>query len=208
VVPQFVVLIVLLLREIAYLLEKDFRLEWRQRAALGGLLLYVGGTVFVCYLSFSFRGGNPPAPAWNALFWIIMLFASISAAGRGLAQETAGQRLYYYTLVRPQAVIWPRCCTTPCCYCFWPCRPCCSTPPCWATPCRTGPCLPPMCCWRAGPGQHLTLVGGIAARAAAGNGTLLAVLGFPVLIPLLLVLVKVSKNALDGLTSALAATRS
>ncbi len=47
--------------------------------------------------------------------------------------------------------------------------------------------------------SSLTLVSGIAARAGQGGGTLLAVLGLPVLVPVLLLLVKVSKNALDGL---------
>ncbi|MEJ7659259.1 MAG: hypothetical protein WKG07_06335 [Hymenobacter sp.] len=45
------------------------------------------------------------APAWNALFWIILLFAALGAAGRGLAQESAGLRLYYYTVARPEAVV-------------------------------------------------------------------------------------------------------
>lgn len=94
-----------LLHEISTLLAKDFRLEWRQRAALGGLLLYVGSTVFVSFLSFSLRGGTPPAPAWNALFWVILLFAAVNAVAKGFMQESPGQRLYYYTLVRPQAVI-------------------------------------------------------------------------------------------------------
>ena len=189
-----------LLREIAYLLEKDLRLEWRQRAALGGLLLYVGGTVFVCYLSFSFRGGNPPAPAWNALFWVIMLFAAISAAGRGFAQESAGQRLYYYTLVRPQAVILAKIVYNALLLLAL------AVP---ALALYAGLLGNPVQDWplfglnvllgALGLGSTLTLVAGIAARAAAGNGTLLAVLGFPVLIPLLLMLVKVSNNALDGL---------
>ena len=190
----------LLLREIAYLLEKDFRLEWRQRAALGGLLLYVGGTVFVCYLSFSFRGGNPPAPAWNALFWIIMLFASISAAGRGLAQETTGQRLYYYTLVRPQAVILAKMLYNALLLLALAFPALLLYTALLGNPVQDWPLFASTVLLGAlGLGSTLTLVGGIAARAAAGNGTLLAVLGFPVLIPLLLVLVKVSKNALDGL---------
>ena len=105
----------LLLREISTLLAKDFRLEWRQRAALGGLLLYVGSTVFVCFLSFSLRGGTPPPPAWNALLWVILLFAGLNAVAKGFMQESAGQRLYYYTLVRPQAVILAKMLYTPCC---------------------------------------------------------------------------------------------
>ena len=86
-------------------MQKDFRLEWRQRAALNGMLLYVGSTVFVCYLSFSLRGGQLPAPAWNALFWIVLLFSAVNAVAKGFLQESRGRMLYYYTVVRPQAVV-------------------------------------------------------------------------------------------------------
>jgi heme exporter protein B len=44
----------------------------------------------------------------------------------------------------------------------------------------------------------LTLVSGIASKAT-NSSTLMAVLGFPIMIPMLLLLIKVSKNALDGL---------
>jgi heme exporter protein B len=45
----------------------------------------------------------------------------------------------------------------------------------------------------------LTLVSGIAAKAGGNGATLMAVLGFPLMVPMLLLLIKVSKNALDGL---------
>jgi heme exporter protein B len=44
----------------------------------------------------------------------------------------------------------------------------------------------------------LTLVSGITQKA--GNSTtLMAILGFPIILPLLLMLIKVSRNAIDGL---------
>jgi heme exporter protein B len=186
--------------EIWHLLLKDLRLEWRQRTALAGLLLYVGGTVYVSYLSFTLRGGLPPAPAWNALFWIILLFAALGAAGRGLAQEPAGLRLYYYTVARPEAVILAKI--------FYNAL---------LLLALAGPGLLLYTMLLGNPVQSmglfaanvalgaislassLTLVSGIAARAGQAGGTLLAVLGLPVLVPVLLIVIKVSKNALDGL---------
>jgi heme exporter protein B len=44
----------------------------------------------------------------------------------------------------------------------------------------------------------LTLVAGIAAKAE-NSATLMAILSFPVILPLLLLLLRVSKNAMDGL---------
>ena len=43
-----------------------------------------------------------------------------------------------------------------------------------------------------------TLVSAIASQAN-NSGTLMAILGFPIILPLLLILIKVSKNAMDGL---------
>lgn len=189
-----------LLHEISTLLAKDFRLEWRQRAALGGLLLYVGSTVFVSFLSFSLRGGTPPAPAWNALFWVILLFAAVNAVAKGFMQESPGQRLYYYTLVRPQAVILAKMLYNALLllivaflglllYTIF-----------LGNPIQdAGLFLANLVLGAVGFATTLTLVSGIAAKAGGNGATLMAVLGFPVMVPMLLLLIKVSKNALDGL---------
>jgi heme exporter protein B len=44
----------------------------------------------------------------------------------------------------------------------------------------------------------LTMISAIAAKAG-NNAVLMAILGFPVILPMLLLLIKVSKNAMDGL---------
>ena len=44
----------------------------------------------------------------------------------------------------------------------------------------------------------LTMVAGIASKAE-NSATLMAILSFPIIIPMLLMLLKISKNALDGL---------
>jgi heme exporter protein B len=189
-----------LLREISTLLAKDFRLEWRQRAALGGLLLYVGSTVFVCFLSFSLRGGVPPAPAWNALLWVILLFAAVNAVAKGFMQESPGQRLYYYTLVRPEAIILAKIVYNALLllavallafflYTVF-----------LGNPVQDAPLfLATLVLGAIGFATTLTLVSGIAAKAGGNGATLMAVLGFPVMVPMLLLLIRVSKNALDGL---------
>ena len=43
-----------------------------------------------------------------------------------------------------------------------------------------------------------TMISGIASKAS-NSGALMAILSFPVIIPLLMVLIKFSKNAMDGL---------
>src|SRR3546814_8068511 len=76
-------------------------LEWRSKYAVNSILLYVISSVFVCYHAFRSVDGV----VWNALFWIILLFASINAISKSFVQESRGRQLYYYTLASPNAII-------------------------------------------------------------------------------------------------------
>ena len=189
-----------LFRDIITLLVKDFRLEWRQRSALGGLLLYVGSTVFVCFLSFSLRGGTPPPPAWNALLWIILLFAAVNAVAKSFMQESAGLRLYYYTAVPPQAVILAKMLYNTLLLLAVAAVALLLYTVLLGNPIQNLTLfVGNLALGALGFATTLTLVSGIAARAGGNGATLMAVLGFPVMIPMLLLLIRVSKNALDGL---------
>jgi len=91
-----------LLTETLELFAKEIRLEWRRRYALSGVLLYVVSTVFIVYIIV----GEKIGPAiWAALFWIIVLFASVNAVAKSFVQENAQRQLYYYSLASPSAVI-------------------------------------------------------------------------------------------------------
>ena len=83
------------------LLKHEVLLEWRQRNALGGILLYVLSTVFVAYLTFKVV----PPLAWIALYWIIMLFAATNAVAKSFMQLSRGRMLYYYSQVHPLQLI-------------------------------------------------------------------------------------------------------
>ena len=73
-------------------------LEIRQQYAFYGVLLYVGATIFVLYMVIE----NPSIAVWNGLFWIIQLFISINAVAKSFLQETRGRMLYYHTIASPQ----------------------------------------------------------------------------------------------------------
>lgn len=187
------------LREVWFLMQKDFVLEWRQKYAFNGMLLYVGSTVFVCYLSFGLRGGLLPVPVWNALFWIIMLFTSVNAIAKGFLQESKGRLLYLYSLVSPQAVILAKIAYNTClmlalallCYLFYAVV--------IGNPVQDDALfLGTILLGAFGFSTSLTMISGIAAKAS-NSSTLMAILGFPVIIPMLLMVMKMSKNAIDGL---------
>jgi heme exporter protein B len=80
------------------LLHKEFKLEFRQKTALASILLYVLSIVFISFLSF--RNGIRP-DVWAALFWIVIFFAAINAASKSFFTENRHRSLYNYTLYHP-----------------------------------------------------------------------------------------------------------
>ena len=185
-----------LLNQVKFLIRKEITLEWRSKYALNGILLYVISTVFVCYLAF--REITSP-PTWNALFWIIMLFASVNAITKSFIQESKGRQLYYYTITSAQAIILSKIIYNillmlllsaialgfytlvfknllgdPLFYFF------------------------AVLLGSISFASVFTMISGIASKANHAGG-LMAILSFPVIIPLLVVLIKLSKNAMDGL---------
>lgn len=185
-----------LLREIIILVKKDVQLEWKQKHALNGLLLYVAATIFVCYLSFK---QIVDVPTWNALFWIIMLFAAINASARNFSSERKGLLLYYFTIASPQAVILSRMLYNAILLCLISLIAFFIYSLFIGNPVQDMPVfLLALLIGSFGLSSVLTLVASIAAGASS-NLTLMAVLGFPVVIPLLLTLIRFSKNAIDGI---------
>ncbi|MBA2744906.1 MAG: heme exporter protein CcmB [Flavisolibacter sp.] len=83
------------------LFKKDLLLEVRQQYAFYGIILYVGATVFVLFMALE----TPESRVWNGLFWIIQLFISINAVAKSFLQEGRGRMLYYYSIASPQEFI-------------------------------------------------------------------------------------------------------
>lgn len=80
------------------LLAKEIRLELRRKAILAGLGLYLSSTVFIGYLSLGFNDRQQPT-VWAALFWITLLFAAISTVAKSFIGEKPSVNIYYYSLV-------------------------------------------------------------------------------------------------------------
>lgn len=79
------------------LLKKDLRLEIRQQQNLYGIFIYALSTIFILYLS----AGRPDAVQWNALFWITQLFIVVNAVVKSFVGEPKGRSLYYFTISHP-----------------------------------------------------------------------------------------------------------
>ena len=81
-------------RHIIALIKKDFLLEIRQQYTFYGIVLYVASTIFVLYLAM----GQPEEKVWNGLFWMIQLFICINAVAKSFLQESRGRMLYFYSV--------------------------------------------------------------------------------------------------------------
>ncbi len=66
----------------------------RQQYSFYGILLYVASTIFVLYLAM----GQPEDEVWNGLFWMIQLFVCVNAVAKSFLQESRGRLLYFYSI--------------------------------------------------------------------------------------------------------------
>lgn len=177
------------------LLAHEIRLEFRNRQALTSLLIYSISSIYISYLSY--RQQLDPV-TWNALFWIIMLFAATNAIARSFLQESKGIQLYHFTLMDPASVILAKITYNVFILCLLGIVNLLFFGIFFELPVQELPQFI-ICLLLGGFGLSavLTLVSGIVSRAQ-GNAALVAILGFPLLFPLLITIIKVSQSAIDG----------
>ena len=183
-----------LFNEIRFLLVKELKLEWRQKYAFSGVLLYLFSTVFIIYISFF----DVKPEAWNTLFWIIILFTAVNAIAKSFLQESTGRLLYYYFIVSPQAVLLSKMIYNTTLmlllsvfgliiYSILVGNPV-------ALP---GHFLLTVVAGSISFSLIFTMISAIASKAG-NNFTLMAILSFPVIIPVLLLLMKLSLSSITG----------
>jgi heme exporter protein B len=80
------------------LFKKDLLLEIRQQYSFYGVLLYIGATIFVLYMAIE----SPESNVWNGLFWVIQIFISVNAVAKSFLQENRGRMLYFYSIAGPR----------------------------------------------------------------------------------------------------------
>ena len=193
--------------QIFELIKKEVLTEWRQRYALNGMVLYLVSTIFVCYMSFNLKAGVIDAVTWNALFWIIILFASVNTVAKSFIQESLGRQLYFYSIASPEAIILSKIIYNVLLSVILASLGLIiysvvmsnslegSVSP------DYGYYFLAVVLGSTGFASCLTMVSAIASKAR-NSTSLMAILSFPVMIPLILVVIKFSKNAMDGLDRA------
>jgi heme exporter protein B len=157
--------------------------------------LYIASTIFVLYLSLNDKSID--AAVWNGLFWVLQLFICINAVAKSFLQEGRGKMLYYFTIVSPVHFIIAKML--------------------YNVILMTGMSVISLllyCVFLTNPISNMlvfigivilggasislvfTLMSAIAAKANQ-NAALIAILGFPIILPLLLMLMQLSKTAFN-----------
>lgn len=185
-------------KAIRALLAKELLLELRRRHALAGLLVYVLATVFVAYLSIN----SISAPqTWAALVWITGLFTAFNAMQKAFLADSHGQDLYLYSLASPRAVIISKSIYNALLVAalnvlsllffllFFGSEV--------LSQCDWTQLLLGLLLGSTGLGLSLTFVSALAFKSNAGTG-LVAILGFPIIIPLIITMVRFTQMALEG----------
>ena len=178
-------------KHIVTLLKKDILLEIRQQYSFYGVLLYIGATIFVLFMTMK----TPESDVWNGLFWVIQLFISINAVAKSFLQENRGRMLYFYSIASPVDFILAKLLFNSLLMLLMSALSLLLFSMFLGSPVT-----------KAGPFIGLVLLGGwslslvftflaaIAAKAQQ-NAAIMAILGFPIIIPQLLLLMGLSNAA-------------
>lgn len=191
-----------MIKEIQALLWKEIMLELRSKYAINGVLLYTFSTIFICYLSFDVLNAGINPFTWNALFWIIMLFSGVSAVSKSFVQESDSRHLYYFHLVSPEGVILSKILYNTLLLSVLSVIGYFVFSLVLGNPVQDQRLfLIVIIMANIGFSTTLTLMSGIAGKAR-NNGILMPILSFPLVIPIMLMVVKISRNAIDGIAAS------
>lgn len=134
------------------------------------------------------------------MFWIVMLFASVNAGAKSFIQEGKSRMLYYYVIASPENIILSK----------------------FLYNClllliigilsllgfilfftniigNMNYFMVILVLGSIGFSASFTMISGIASKAK-GSATLMTILSFPIVLPQLLLLIKLTKRAVDGFT--------
>ncbi|MBI3883964.1 MAG: heme exporter protein CcmB [Sphingobacteriales bacterium] len=173
------------------LLKKDLLLEFRQQHTFYGILLYVASTIFVLYLTIN----KPEADVWNGLFWVIQLFVCVNAVAKSFLQEAKGRMLYFYCIAGPVEFIIAKLLYNVILMLLMSILSLLLFSILLKNPANNQvQFMGIVCLGGVSLSLVFTLMAAIAAKAQQ-NAALVAILGFPLIIPQLLLLIRLSKTA-------------
>jgi heme exporter protein B len=181
------------------LIKKEFTLELRRKSVISGIGLYLLSLIFICYLTFNLRINTITPANWSALFWLTIMFCMVNSVGKSFIGERKEITLYYFTLASASQIIISKIIynailafvlsvTSYLLFIFF-----------------IGDVVQDQVIFlltllltSISFSSALTLISAIASKANHSN-ILMAVLGFPIIVSILLLAIKITKNVLDGI---------
>ena len=188
----------MLFKQIILFFYKEVRIEIRWAYTMAGLVIFLLSTIFIIYLSTYLGNGLDPL-TWHTLFWIVMLFLALYTTTKSFFQENPGHWLYYYTLASPVVIIFAKIFYNALLLLMLMCLGYLFFSLLLGNPVQDQLLfIITIVLASIGFSAILTLIAAIATKATNAH-ILMLVLSVPMLMPPLLVLTKISKNAVDGL---------
>ena len=178
------------------LIRKEVQLELRRKSVISGLLLYLACMTFIYYITF---GSQLDPLTWSALYWATILFTAVSSITKSFMGEHKGREIYYYSLLSPEGIISSKIlynlllCTLMAIIGFT-----------LFALLLTNPIsdgwlfLVTILLASHGFAGSFTLLSGIGSKTNSGS-VLMAVLGFPIIIGVLILAIGITQNCIDGL---------
>ncbi|MBL7848609.1 MAG: heme exporter protein CcmB [Cyclobacteriaceae bacterium] len=184
------------------LLLYQFRSEFRKKSIFFSLVLYLVSLVFINYLALGIQNRSLAPAIWSALFWMALLSTLVNAIAKSFVNDRPGTLGYLYSLVSPEEIIIAKIvygfilCTgiSAAGYFFfalWLNNPIQDVPLFFGTLLLTS----------FGFSSALSLLSAIAAKTNNGS-MVMSILSFPIIIGILLMAIKITKNCIDGLDRA------
>lgn len=93
-----------MISKIFSILYKDFKIEINQSHLFFSVGLYVISSIYIIYISYQ-PTGILGLENWVSIFWVIILFSSISAVSKSFFQESGSRNYYYYFVLSPDELI-------------------------------------------------------------------------------------------------------
>lgn len=187
---------------IVTLLKRELTLELRKKSVIAGIGLYLFSLTFICYITFALRQNSINAATWSALFWLVVLFSVVNSLAKSFIGEKKGLAIYYYSLASPQAIILSKIIYNTLLALLLSMAGLLLFSLLIGNPIQDLKLfITTLVLTSIGFSSSLSLISGIASKANNSN-ILMAVLSFPVLISILLMAIRITKNALDGIEIA------
>lgn len=91
-----------MMKGLGYLIRHHLKMELRSAHSISSLVLFAVASV---YTAFQVISGEADPATWNAMAWIILMFTAFNSAARPMKEDLASVRTYLHWTVPPHVLI-------------------------------------------------------------------------------------------------------